>query len=53
MRVIFERMTEQTTPRKCVNCQKQASLWRFRTDKSGAKNKSSRQAVCEKHGGGQ
>ncbi len=53
MKVLFEKIAEQATPRKCSTCQQPASYWKFNVDEAGAKDKSSRQPVCEKHSGGQ
>ena len=53
MKLLFERIAEHSTPRKCATCQQPASYWKFKTDTNGGKDKSSRVPVCEKHTGGQ
>ena len=37
------------TPRKCCECQKPATMWKFTVDRFGAADKSSRTPVCEEH----
>ena len=46
---VVEQISEQSTPRRCTECQQPATLWRFRRDVQGAKDKSSRQPVCKNH----
>lgn len=60
MKTFFEPIPEHSTPRKCSSCLRHpeagvqpspATHWRYRADRDGAKDKSSRQPVCERHAG--
>jgi hypothetical protein len=53
MKLLFERIGDCSTPRKCESCQQAASYWKFSVDTKGGKDKSSRVPVCEKHSGGE
>ena len=46
---LFEQISVYCTPRKCTECQKPASMWRFVTDIFHVTDKSSRQPVCTEH----
>jgi hypothetical protein len=48
----FERIAVQATQRKCVECLKPATHWRYSPDKKGFRvDRSSRRPVCAVHAG--
>ncbi len=60
MKLILERIPDHSTQRTCADCLRDyanvgivrsqpASHWRFSLDQLGAKDKSARTPVCERH----
>jgi hypothetical protein len=44
-----EEIGEHTTTRRCSECLVPATKWKFKANREGGKNKSSRRPVCEAH----
>jgi hypothetical protein len=46
---VIEEMDARTTPRLCAECARPATLWRYRRNVEGGKDKSSKRPMCEAH----